>query len=212
MTRRKRSQIVTTSKKSVAEAARSAIMPVGKIEQAILLVRGEKVILDADLGELYGVATRVLNQAVKRNRDRFPEDFMFQLTWEEAKGLRSQSVTLDGQDGDSGSRSQFVTLKRGGNIKYRPYAFTEHGAIMAATVLNSPRAVQVSVFVVRAFVRLRRMLAQNKELAANLAELQGKLEKHDRQIIALIDAIRELMAPPPEAPSRKIGFQSEAGA
>lgn len=195
MNRRKRSQTVTTSKRAAGAAPGSGIMPVGKIEQAILLVRGEKVILDAELAALYGVATRALNQAVKRNLDRFPEDFMFQLTRDEASSLRSQTVTS--KPGRGGRR-------------YAPYAFTEHGAIMAATVLNSPRAVQVSVFVVRAFVRLRRMLIQHKELAAKLAQLERKLEGHDRQIIALVDAIRRLMAPPPEPPRKRIGYQSEA--
>ena len=118
---------------------------------------------------------------------------MFQLTSEETEALRSQSATSKG---------------RGGR-RYAPYAFTEHGAIMAANVLNSPRAVRASVFVVRAFVRLRRILLQHKELAAKLAELEGRLEKHDRQIVALIAAIRQLMAPPPEPPRKPIGFQSE---
>ncbi|HUT61793.1 MAG TPA: ORF6N domain-containing protein [Phycisphaerae bacterium] len=184
-------------------------MPIGKIEQSILLIRGEKVILDTDLAELYGLKTKVLNQAVKRNIDRFPDDFMFQLTWEEAKALRSQSVTLDGQDGVPGSRSQTVTLRRGRNIKYRPRAFTEHGAIMAASMLNSPRAVKVSVYVVRAFVRLRRMLAGHRELAAKLDKLERQVGKHDRQIMVLVDAIRQLMEPPPETPRKRIGFQSE---
>ena len=167
-------------------------MPIGKIEQAILLVRGEKVILAADLAALYGVETRVLNQAVKRNAERFPEDFMFQLTSDEAFALRSQ----------------FVTSKGRGGRRYAPYAFTEHGTIMAATVLNSPRAVQVSVYVVRAFVRLRRMLAQNKELATKLADLERKVGDHDQKIVALIQAIRQLMAPPPGPPRKKIGFHS----
>ena len=158
-----------------------------------MLLRGERVILDYDLAGLYGVETKVFNQAVKRNIERFPEDFMFQLTWDEAKG----------------SRSQLVTLERGKNIKYRPHAFTEHGAIMAANVLNSPRAVQASVFVVRAFVRLRRMMVQHKELASRFDELERKLEGHDRQIIAVVDAIRQLMAPPPEPPRKQSGFQTE---
>jgi len=195
MSKQNRPQSVTTLKGAAGDAAGASIMPIGKIEQAILLVRGEKVILDADLAALYGVATRVLNQAVRRNLDRFPEDFMFQLTRDEAGSLRSQTVTS--KPGRGGRR-------------YAPYAFTEHGAIMAATVLNSPRAVQVSVFVVRAFVRLRRMLAQHKALAAKLEELGRKVGQHDRQIVALIDAIRRLMAPPPEPSRKPIGFQSEA--
>jgi len=209
MSKRQRSQHVTTSRKAFSKTGRRPTMPIGKIEQSILLIRGEKVILDTDLAELYGLKTKVLNQAVKRNIDRFPDDFMFQLTWEEAKALRSQSVTLDGQDGVPGSRSQTVTLRRGRNIKYRPRAFTEHGAIMAASMLNSPRAVKVSVYVVRAFVRLRRMLAGHRELAAKLDKLERQVGKHDRQIMVLVDAIRQLMEPPPETPRKRIGFQSE---
>jgi hypothetical protein len=190
---RKRSRTATASTKTAGKSAGSAIMPIGKIEQAILLVRGEKVILDADLSALYGVDTKVLNQAVKRNVDRFPEDFMFRLTQAE----KSEVVT----NCDHLERLKFSPVL--------PWAFTEHGAIMAANVLSSPRAVQASVFVVRAFVRLRRMLLQHTELAAKLTELEGRVEKHDRKIIALIDAIRQLMAPPPEPPRKKLGFQSE---
>jgi phage regulator Rha-like protein len=170
-----------------------AIMPIGKIEQAILLIRGEKVILDADLAAIYGVPTKRLNEQIRRNMYRFPDDFMFQLTKEEAESLRSQIATSKG---------------RGGR-RYAPYAFTEHGAIMAAAVLNSQRAVQVSVYVVRAFVQLRRMLAQNKELAAKLAALERKVGDHNQKIVALIQAIRELMAPPLERPRKPIGFQTE---
>jgi len=193
MSKPKRSRNSTTSREASSKTAKQPVMPVGRIERAILLIRGQKVILDRDLARLYGVPTKRLNEQAKRNIDRFPEDFMFELTWEEAKASRSQSATL----------------KRGKNIKYRPYAFTEHGAMMAATVLNSPRAVQVSVYVVRAFVRLRRMLAQHKELAAKLDQLERKVGKHDRQIVALVDAIRRLMAPPPEPRKKRIGFESE---
>jgi hypothetical protein len=190
---RKRAEIATPSDQKVGPAG-PAILSIEKIKQAILLARGEKVILDADLAQLYGVTTRTLNQAVKRNQARFPEDFAFQLTWDEAASLRSQ----------------FVISKPGrGGRRYAPYAFTEHGAIMGATVLNSPRAVQVSVYVVRAFVQLRRMLAQNKELAAKLADLERKVGDHDQKIIALVQAIRQLMAPAPEPPRKPIGFQSE---
>ena len=183
------------------------LIPVGRIEQAILLVRGEKVILDADLAALYGVTTKRLNEQVKRNRNRFPEDFTFQLSWEEAKALRSQIATLNGP-GTTGSRSQIATLKRGKNPKYRPYAFTEHGAIMAANVLNSERAVKVGVYVVRAFVKLRQMLTAHKELARKLEELERKVEGHDHEIMALVEAIRELMAPPPAPGRKRIGFSS----
>jgi hypothetical protein len=165
------------------------------VERAILLIRGEKVILDAELAGFYGVETKVLNQAVKRNIDRFPADFMFRLT----KREKTEVVT----DCDHLDRLKFSYAL--------PLAFTEHGAIMAATVLNSPRAVQVSVYVVRAFVRLRRFMAENQELAGKLAELEHKVGTHDRQIVALIDAIRRLMAPPPAKPRKPIGFLTEAG-
>jgi hypothetical protein len=149
------------------------------------------------LAEIYGVETRRLNEQVKRNPDRFPEDFMFQLTKEESIFWAR-------------SRSQFAILKRGKNIKYLPYAFTEHGAIMAANVLNSPQAVRMSVFVVRAFVKLREMLATHKELAHKLAELERKLQNHDESIRSLVVAIRQLMAPPePARPKKRIGFMVE---
>lgn len=144
----------------------TALVPTERIESVILSVRGERVILDADLANLFGVPTKRLNEQVKRNADRFPADFMFQLTWEEANALRSQSATLKG-DSTKRSRSQSATLKRGRNVKYRPHVFTEHGAIMAANVLNSARAIEASVYVVRAFVRVREMLA------AELAEIDS---------------------------------------
>ena len=168
-----------------------AIVPIGQIEQRILLIRGQRVMLDADLAKLYGVETRVLNQAGRRNPDRFPEDFMFRLTEAETKSLRSQFVISN--------------TGRGGR-RYAPYAFTEHGAIMAASVLNSPRAVKVSVYVVRAFVKLREVLSTHKALARKLAELERRLDTHDDQIEALLEAIRELMVPPPEPRRRRIGF------
>ena len=193
-----------------------AIVPVGQIERSILLIRGQKIILDVDLARLYGVGTKVLNQAVKRNVERFPDDFMFRLTWEEATCLRSQIVTSNvGSGWDPSLRSQIVTLeksqkkgRRGAHLKYLPSAFTEHGAIMAASVLNSPQAVKVSVFVVRAFVKLREMLSTHKELARKLDDLERKLQTHDRQIVSLVEAIRELMAPP-ERPRGQIGYAAE---
>ena len=160
------------------------------VESRILFIRGEKVILDRDLAELYGIPVKRLNEQVKRNRERFPADFMFQLKASENEALRSQIATSN--------------QGRGGR-RYLPYAFTEHGAIMAATVLNSPKAVEMSVFVVRAFVRLRQMLATNHKLAAKIDELERKLESHDTAIQELIEAIKELMRPE-ESPRRKIGF------
>ncbi len=163
----------------------------------IITIRNQKVIVDRDLAEIYGVETRRLNEQVKRNPDRFPEDFMFQLTKEEAIFWAR-------------SRSQIAILKRGKNIKYLPYAFTEHGAIMAANVLNSPQAVRMSVFVVRAFVKLREMLSTHKELVHKLAELERKLQSHDESIRSLVVAIRQLMASPePETPKRRMGFLVE---
>ena len=141
----------------------SALTP-KPIEEQIFLVRGQKVLLDTDLAALYGVEVRALNQAVKRNEERFPPDFVFQLTAEENEGLRSQIV---------------ISKSSRGGRRYAPYAFTEHGAIMAASVLNSPRAVEMSIYVVRAFLRLRETLATHKELAAKLAELEQRLETHD---------------------------------
>ncbi len=153
------------------------LVVVDQIEPLIRDVRGVKVMLDKDLATLYGVPTKVLNQAVKRNRSRFPEDFLFQLAPDEVEALRSQIVTS--KPGHGGRR-------------YLPYAFTEHGAIMAATILNSPRAVDVSVFVVRAFVKLRRVVAGHKELAAKLAELERRVGGHDDAIRQLVAALREL--------------------
>jgi hypothetical protein len=164
------------------------------VESRILVLRHQKVILDSDLAELYGVTVKRLNQQVTRNQERFPTDFMFQLTPDEQASLRLQ----------------IATSKPGrGGRRYLPYAFTEHGAIMAATVLNSQRAVEMSVFVVRAFVRLREMLAANQELASKIDELERRLDTHDASIQELIEAIRELMEP--SSPSgRPIGFQLPA--
>jgi hypothetical protein len=170
------------------------IIPIGQIEQRILLIRGQRVMLDADLAMLYGVPTRVLNQAVRRNLKRFPQDFMFKLTQPE----KNEVITICDH------------LK---NLKYAkalPNAFTEHGAIMAASVLNTERAVQISVFVVRAFVKLREMLSTHKELAHKFAALERKLQNHDESIRSLVVAIRQLMrTPEPEPPKKRIGFLVE---
>jgi hypothetical protein len=163
-----------------------------QIEKVIYRIRGEKVMLDRDLAELYEVTTKALNQAVRRNRLRFPKDFMFQLTLKEALSVRS--------------RSQFVTLKRGQNIKYRPYAFTEHGILMLSSVLNSERAVQVNIEIMRTFVRLREMMESNAELARKLNALE---EKYDRQFKVVFDAIRQLMTPAP-AKLKPIGFRPKS--
>ena len=184
---------------------RRSVIPAERIEHAILLIRGHKVMLDRDLAALYGVETKVLNQAVKRNLDRFPDDFMFQLTWEEAEILRSQLVTTSPVKRGS-SRSQSVTLKRGQNPKYRPYAFTEQGVAMLSSVLRSPRAVAVNVEIMRAFVRLRQMLASHADLARKLDALE---RRYDAQFKVVFDAIRQLMAPRPPGKRRQIGFRGQ---
>ena len=162
------------------------------VETRILVLRGQKVILDADLADLYEVPVKRLNEQVKRNAERFPADFLFQLTPEEYEVLRSQIATS--KPGSGGRR-------------YLPYAFTEHGTIMAATVLNSQRAIEMSVFVVRAFVRLRELLATNRELAEKVTELDRRLKTQDGAIRQIIDAIKELTSPPSTS-RRQIGFQS----
>jgi ORF6N domain len=172
------------------------------ITRAILVLRGHKVLLDTELAALYEVSTKRFNEQVRRNRERFPEDFMFQLTAEELTSLRSQTAT-----------SKAAPQGRGGR-RYLPYAFTEHGAIMAATILNSPRAVEMSVYVVRAFVQLREMLSSNRELARRFAQLETRLDKklteHDRAIGAILSAIRELMHPKVPVPKRRpIGFTAD---
>jgi hypothetical protein len=169
--------------------SKQSLIPVDRIEKAILLVRRQKVILDADLAGLYGVETRVLVQAVKRNLERFPEDFMFQLSKEEADFLRSQIVTLK--------------KGRGQHSKYLPYAFTEQGVAMLSSVLRSRRAIHVNIEIMRAFIRLRQMLASHVELARKLDALE---KKYDAQFKQVFEAIRQLMAPP-EPKRRPIGFR-----
>jgi hypothetical protein len=181
-----------------------SLIPAERIERSILLIRGQKVMLDKDLASLYGVATRILNQAVKRNLERFPEDFMFQLLWEEVEFLRSQSVILNTIDLEE-SRSQTVILKRGKNVKYKPYAFTEQGVAMLSSVLRSRRAVAVNVEIMRAFVRLRRMLESHAKLARKLDQLE---KKYDSQFKIVFDVIRQLMEPTPVKPKRVIGFHA----
>jgi len=174
------------------------IVPSERIAGSIYLLRGQRVMLDFDRAGLYGVATKVINQALKRNTIRFPDDFMFQLSRNEVERI-SQIVTAS--PGEQRSRSQIVTLKRGRNIKYRPYAFTEQGVAMLSSVLKSDRAVKVNIAIMRAFVRLRGVLETNRKLARKFAELEKRVGKHDERI----DAIRQLMAPP-EKPRREIGF------
>jgi hypothetical protein len=171
-----KSQIVTSSSAAPAE----------RIERRILLIRGQKVMLSTDLAELYEVAPRVLVQAVMRNRERFPSDFMFQLTRAEHENLKSQ----------------FVTSSWGGARRATPYAFTEQGVAMLSSVLRSPRAVQVNIAIMRAFVKLREILASHSELARRLDEMESR---YDEQFRVVFDAIRDLMTPP-NTPRRQIGF------
>jgi hypothetical protein len=181
-------------------------LPVERVERAILVIHGEKVMLSTDLAALYEVEPRTLVQAVKRNLDRFPPDFMFQLTWEEVDNLRSQSVILN-EGGGPGPRSQTVILKRGANIKYLPYAFTEQGVAMLSTVLRSKRAIQVNVEIMRTFVRLRQMLVSHRDLARKIEELE---KRYDAQFRVVFDALRALMEPP-LAKKRWVGFRQDEG-
>jgi hypothetical protein len=169
----------------------SSIVPIEILEKKILLISGQKVMLDSDLAELYGVETRVLMQAVKRNASRFPVDFMFQLTNQEFSNLKSQ----------------FVTSSWGG-IRKLPHVFTEQGVAMLSSVLKSDRAVEVNIVIMRTFVQLREMLASNTELAKKLEDLERKLSSHDQAITGLIHTIRELAKPVPSGDKGKIGFTS----
>ncbi|MGH9943367.1 MAG: ORF6N domain-containing protein [Pyrinomonadaceae bacterium] len=177
------------------------------IERRIYVIRGQKVMLDSDLAGLYGVQTIVFNQAVRRNLKRFPNDFMFQLTAKESESLRAQFALSKIED-DS-LRSQFVTSKKGrGGRRYAPYVFSEQGVAMLSSVLSSERAIEVNIAIMRAFVRLREMLATHKELAQKLEEME---RKYDAQFQVVFRAIRELMQPPATPPRRKIGFKADGG-
>jgi len=186
-----------------------------RLDSLIRTIRDQKVILDADLAEIYGVQTKVLNQAIKRNADRFPADFMFQLSAEESLSLRSQIVTLETEapdaEVDGALRSQFATLKtgRGQHRKYLPYAFTEHGALMAANVLNSPEAVKMSVYVVRAFIKQRELLMAQSDVLKKLAQMDAKLLKHDDALRIIWQELQPLINPPPLPPKPQIGFHAK---
>ncbi len=169
----------------------TSVVPAERIERSIFLIRGHKVMLDFDLADIYGVTTKRLNEQVKRNLDRFPEDFMFQLTYQEFAILRSQIATSSW-----------------GGKRHIPYAFTEHGTVMLASVLNSPVAVNASVQVVRAFVRLRKLLSSHTELARKLNALENK---YDTQFREVFKVIRELMQPDGTSKRRKIGFRRDGG-
>lgn len=173
-----------------------AAKSIARIEEAIFRIRGQKVMLDRDLAALYGVETKALNKAVRRNLDRFPPDFMLQLTQEEASSLRFH----------------FGTLKRGQHFKYLPFAFTEQGVAMLSGILRSKQAVQVNLAIMRAFVRLRETLSLHKELASKLADMEKRIEGHDTAIQSLFEAIRQLMSPPPVPPKPEIGFHVKESA
>ena len=170
------------------------LIPVEIIENKIYLIRGVKVMLDKDLAKLYQVETRILNQAVKRNLDRFPSDFMFQLNNKEINAILH-------------SRSQFVTLKRGQNIKYLPYVFTEQGVAMLSAVLKSKRAVDMSIAIVRAFIRLREMLATHKKLLAEFEKFKKIQKSHGQHIINILNVISQLINPPVNKNKEPIGFR-----
>lgn len=177
----------------MANKAGHALIPLETIESKIFVLRGHRVMLDRDLAELYGVETRALNQAVKRNTERFPEDFMFQLKLEEGKAV----MVL---------RSQNVTLRRGQHLKYAPRVFTEHGAVMLANVLKSDLAVRASIQVVRAFVHLRQLLTTNAEITRKIEALEKKVSKHDTELREVLRILSELIEPPPAPPKHPIGF------
>jgi hypothetical protein len=169
------------------------LVTASQIEESVLLLRGQKVLLGSTLADLYGVQTRVLMQAVRRNRGRFPGDFMFQLNIHEVIDLKSQIVT-----------------SRWGGIRKRPYAFTEQGVAMLSSVLNGPRAIRVNIEIMRVFVRLREMISTSKALSVKLDELERKVSTHDKAIAGLFTAIRELATPAPPKPSRRIGFVTDS--
>jgi len=184
------------------------------LEPLILVIRNQRVILDADLARLYGVTTKVFNQAVKRNVSRFPKDFAFQLTTAEVTNLRSQTVTSNRETiedyEDTGNRSQIVTgSQKHRDPRFRPWAFTEHGALMAANILRSDRAVHMSVFVIRAFVRLREHVVANQAILKRLAEIDRTLLQHDSSLLDLYEKLLPLLQPLPDHPKRRIGFQSK---
>lgn len=173
-------------------------------------VRGRRIVLDSDLAALYGVPTKVFNQTIRRNADRFPADFLFQLSEEDLAGLRSQFVTSK-PDGAERLGSQIVTIEKRGGRRYLPWAFTEHGAIMAATILRSPRAVEMSVYVVRAFIRLREELLTNAVVLKRLAQIDKKLLEHDLVLRDVVEKLLPLLNAPPEPdpPKRRIGFKPD---
>jgi phage regulator Rha-like protein len=171
------------------------------IATRIVETRGKKVMLDRDLAKLYGVNTKRLNEQVRRNRKRFPEDFMFQLSWEEVESLRSHFATLNS--------ATSTDSRRGKHIKYLPYVFTEQGVAMLSSVLNSERAIQVNILIMRAFTKLREIILTHKELAVKIESLERKYVEHDETIKGIFEAIRQLLEPQPAKEKRVIGFRVE---
>jgi hypothetical protein len=199
----------------MASSKKTLVVSKGQIDSMIRSIRGVRVMLDSDLAAIYGVSTKRLNEQVKRNLNRFPADFMFQLTAKEAVALRSQIAT--GSKSRSILKSQIATSSSHGGRRSHPYAFTEYGALMAANVLNSERAVQMSVFVIRAFVKMRETLLGTRELAKKLAllekKLTGRLDVHEAAIVKVLQDLMQILNPPPlppDPPQRKIGFQPPA--
>ncbi len=209
-----------SAKKTPTPRNSAALFVPEKIAPLVHVLRHEKVLLDSDLAELYGVPTKVLNQSVQRNLNRFPDDFMFQLTENEMEILRSQIVTSRSAEDTLRSqsatlnadqkslRSQTVTLKRGQHRKYLPYAFTEQGVAMLSSVLRSPRAVEVNIAIMRTFVQLRRLMDSNALLAEKIQSLEAKYSEHDQQFQLVFDAIRQLIATD-ATPKREMGFHAE---
>src|SRR6266404_2804158 len=198
----------------MASSKKTLVVTKDQIDSMIRSIRGVRVMLDSDLAAIYGVSTKRLNEQVKRNLDRFPADFMFQLTAKEAVALRSQIAT--GSKSRSILKSQIATSSSHGGRRSHPYAFTEYGALMAANVLNSERAVQMSVFVIRAFVKMRETLLGTRELAKKLAllekKLTGRLDSHEAAIVHVLQELMQILSPPPPdpPPQRRIGFQPPA--
>ena len=202
------------SRPQKSHTQRKALAPASAIEAAIQSLRGERVILDADLAKIYGVETRRLNQTIKRNREKFPSDFLFQLSADEVEATMRSQFVIASPRVKRPMRSQFVIASKR-NVRHLPFAFTEHGAIMAANILNSPQAVQMSVFVVRAFVKMRSTFTDTRELARKLAaleaELKARLDTHESAIVDVLQHVMALLDPPPppaELPQREMGFHA----
>jgi len=199
-------KIPAAKRKPGADVSSSApLLVTEKLTTLVHCIRHEKVILDSDLAELYGVSTKRLNEAVKRNIERFPADFMFQLTESEEENLRSQIATS--KTADHSLRSQIATLKRGQHRKYLPYAFTEQGVAMLSSVLRSPRAVEVNIAIMRTFVQLRRLMDSNALLSEKIEALEEKYADHDQQFQLVFEAIKQLVAAP-VAPAKELGFHT----